>query len=274
MEVRRTPKGTQLAAGGLLLAVGAGVGAQLPDAMPSYTDLLHWAGIALFAAGALLSAYAFVDIPLSNGRLYPIWREDVIQRAMRNAAPLSTISLLQTSFPTAANLVPLLKELLISDKKRFKIRLLLANPFTTAGQSVIAARMRLRDQGADRHKLEIQDQIEQFLKMKAEVDTTWERTRDHARLSLDIRLYDHLPFGPQFHVGDESFIGFFVAKHSSIRAPMLRLRKAHGKTWALFREDFAAAWKAAQPYGPDAPRQDDPQARSNKRLHPSAAGTS
>ena len=248
MEVRRAPRGLQLAVGGLLLALGAGVGAQLPDVLPAYTGSLHWVGIVLFAAGALLSAYAFVDVSLSAGRVYSVWREDLIQRALRNAAPTSTIRVLQTSFPNAAALIPLLKELLVSDNKRFKIHLLLVNPFTDAGKSVIAARMRLRDQGADHHRLEIEDHIEQFLKMKAEVDAAWKETRDHAKLSLEIRLYDHLPFGPQFHIGNETFVGFFVAKHSSIRAPMLRLRKTHGKAWELFREDFSAAWKAAAPH--------------------------
>jgi hypothetical protein len=245
--VRRTPRGKALAVGGLLLAVGAGVGAQLPDALPAYTNALHWAGIALFAAGALLSAYAFLDLSLSSGQVYPLWREDLIHDALRNAPPTSTIRLLQTSFPNAADLIPLLKELLIADRKRFKIHVLLANPFTAPGKEVIAARMRLRDQGPEHHRLEIEDHIEQLLRMKAEVDKAWEG-RDHAKLSLEIRLYDHLPFGPQFHIGKESFIGFFVAKHSSIRAPMLRLRKTHGKTWELFRDDFACAWRAAVPY--------------------------
>lgn len=250
MIIRQVFKERRLLIGGAVIALGAGVSAQLPEVFHSHADSLHWAGIILFALGTLLSAYTFLDLSFSDARFYNVWDQRLVNKALRSASPTSTVRALQTSFPNAAELVPLLKELLTSGEKQFKIHVLLANPYTAGGQSVIEARMRLRDQDFPDHLREIEGQLHQLVAMKRAVDDHWAESRDHAKLTLEIRLYDHLPFGPQFHVDDEIFVGFFVAKHSSVLAPMVRIRKSNDQVWKLFHDDFEAAWTGAVAYDP------------------------
>ena len=249
MRVELHLQSRKLSIGCFVMALGGGIGTQLTSFLPSYTRLLEWGGVTLFVVGVLVSTAAIIKVTFSFGRVYPSWRSDCIASSLRSALPESRISLLQTSFPNAAELFPLLKDQLLVNGKHFKIRVLLSHPYSNKGKSVIAARVRLRDQSESHHELEVVDHIKQFEKLKSDVDAAWFSSRDKAKLSLEIRLYDHLPFGPQYHIGeDKSFIGFFVSKNSSVHAPMLYLRPSHGRPWQVFREDFEHAWKCSVPY--------------------------
>ena len=99
-------------------------------------------------------------------------------------------------------MIPYLKKLLMNDK-RFKLRILMTHPVSDAGQRIIQGRVRFRDEAAEFHTQEIKSQLDQFVNLKTEVDKDWEKTQDGAKLDLQVRLYEHLPFGPQVHIGEE-----------------------------------------------------------------------
>jgi len=233
--------------GGLLFAFGA-FGPQLAEVFTGEGLQLRWAGIVVAAAGAIVTLSAFLEFSPSKGSVYDKWDQNLVNATLTKAPAQATINILQTSFPNAAELLPQLRELLLSRDKRFKIRLALANPFTAEGKAIIAARVRLRKQGPEEHRSEILDHIRQFEKLKQDVDADWAGSRDNAKLNLEIKLYDHLPFGPQFHIGDDIFVGFFVSNESSIVAPMVSFRKGGGRGWQVFHDDFEAVWRSAAPH--------------------------
>jgi len=241
----------RLTIGGLLIAIGRGIDSAGPYYFPEYDHIGHDIGLVLFVLGIFITITGLITYN-SGARIYPSWRSDLICKTIRSADANSTISLLQTSFPNANELLPLLQHLLVDGGKAFKLRILVANPHSDDGWAIVKARVYLRDQEASHHAGEIVDQLGPFKSLKIKVDKAWQQHRNGAKLDLQIRVYEHLPFGPQYHIGEkQSFIGFFICDKSSINAPMLRVGPNSHEIWNVFRHDFEAAWDGAAAYFPE-----------------------
>lgn len=76
------------------------------------------------------------------------------------------------------------------------------------------------------------------------------KTKRKVQVDLDVRLYDHMPFGPIYQIGDEiMYVGFFVNFETSSDAPMLEIRNTPGnRWWRQFEREFSEAWAVARRY--------------------------
>lgn len=249
MKVAVHFNGIVFAIGAFLMALGAALGTQIAELASSpWKERLGWSGFAVLVVGIITSIAGVIRFSLAIGKIHASWGTKQVLQEIAKAGPSATVSLLQTSFPDAATVFPKIKSLL---KKggTFKLRILMPHPTSAMGLAVINARVKLRDEGSDFHRREIESQIRQLIQLKTDIDLAWEKTRDHAKLDLQIRLYEHFPFGPQVHVGDKkSFVGFFLSSKSSVHAPMIELSPGDDPVWSVFREDFEIAWAAAEPY--------------------------
>ena len=174
-----------------------------------------------------------------------LWDYDAVYEAMAKADPHSTISILQTSIPDATRLIAHLERLLINESKRFQVRIMLID-YSNATE-LIAARMRLRLETPAHHIGEVQANIEQLVTMKGRVDSAWRVARNRETLDLEIRLYNFLPFGSHYQIGnDVIFIGLFWNTTSSINGPMIKVTKNEPTLWQPFEKQFSAGWDKSE----------------------------
>jgi hypothetical protein len=251
MQVRIEPSWNLVALAGGLATIGGGAWGLGAGRAPPWEDVLRYGGGFLFWAGALTFALSFIRVEVAGEVLLPKWNQAAVEDALRAAAPDAAVWLLQTSFPVMNQLITTLHSLLVDGGKRFHLRILMANPTSENGKHVIAARMRLREQAPAAHEIEIESQIDQFIKMKTDVDAERGHGVGVGPLDMEIRLYDHLAYGPQVHVGEDvAFVGFFFATCSSVNAPMLQVTKGNREALQQFRKDFEKSWARSVPRYP------------------------
>lgn len=180
-------------------------------------------------------------------KVFEVWKDSCHQlyEALEKAPEDATIKIIQTWFPDAEDFIINLKKLLIEKNKRFKLEILLMNDKECDNKNhfnILDARILLRFESRKLAIGKIEETIEQLKKLKELVDEKW-KTNDN-NLSLEIRQYDFLPFGPFYQVGDEViFIGFYLNHSSSIHAPMLKIHKTAREAWNKFTEHFDIGWK-------------------------------
>lgn len=239
LSVRRDP--VILTVGGVILALGAGIRTFLPP------DAYGWSGpltALMFLVGIVLEIVGIVSITRAGAVMLDTWDSSRIYRAMSRADPTTTISILQTSIPDVTKLMGEIEHQLIDDGKHFKLRVLLLHYET--GAEVAKGRVRLRRETAADHLHEIKTNISELIAMKKRVDDAWAEPRDGATLKLEIRLYDFLPFGSHYQVGqDVIYSGLFWNTHSSVNGPMIRVTGTQSPIWKTFEHQFEEGWKHA-----------------------------
>jgi hypothetical protein len=241
------PNPVLLTVGGLLLGVGGGLQAIFDP--QNYAWSLP-VGALIFGIGTTLSVIGIIRVTRSGAVFLDSWNSDLIYRAMSRADPKSTVSLLQTSFPEVTKLIGEIEQRLIQDDKQFRLRILLLN-FMTASE-VAKGRMRLRKEKVADHLREVETNIGELIEMKKRVDAAWAETRDGAKLKLEIRLYDFLPFGSHYQIGQNvTFVGLFWNTTSSVNGPMIRVTGTDSVMWKAFEKQFEEGWRHAQPHYPE-----------------------
>jgi hypothetical protein len=227
-----------LATGGLL-ATGGGL---LLKVLPDPFSL--WAGGVVGLTGLAMVAYGTFGIT-TPGRIANEWNPKTLHRALKRAPAGSTIKILQTSIPDVTRLTGFLEELLVHDQKQFRLHLLLLD--YEKAPEVLAARVQLRIEDADKHTQEIQSNIDQFIQLKKRVDAAWKEPMSGAQLDLRIRLYSFLPFGSVYQIGDECFIsGLFWNWTSSINGPMISVSDKKSNLWKCLEKQIARGWDTAR----------------------------
>jgi hypothetical protein len=211
--------------------------------------------LALFGLVTTVSgSIAFAPQPIViRGR----WNSHEIRRSLQHASDVETIRILNTWLPDVEGFVATLRELLTQHGKRFQIRVLLmaANEGSDVQPGLLTARVRLRDMSADEAAQHILETKGALVKLKSQVDAYWADGRDGRTLDLQIRMYDHLPFGPLYQIGENViYAGFFLNDNTSEHAPMLRIMNCPGgirddaitnRHWNLFVEQLNKAWENA-----------------------------
>lgn len=244
LSVRRDP--VILTVGGVVLGLGAGIRTFLPP------EAFWWSGpltAVMFVIGVGLEILGLVSITRAGAVMLDSWDSSRIYRAMSHADPSSTVSILQTSIPDVTKLMGEIERQLIDDGKHFKLRVLLLN-YKTASE-VAKARVRLRRETAADHLHEIETNINELIAMKKRVDEAWAEPRDGATVKLEIRLYDFLPFGSHYQVGqDVIYSGLFWNTTSSVNGPMIRVTGTRSTIWKTFEHQFEEGWRHAVAHFP------------------------
>jgi len=229
-----------LSVGGLL-ATGGGL------LMKIWTrpHLPIYIGGAISIVGIALLAYGSLGFAKAGARIVSEWDPRLLRRALTDAAPHATISIIQTSIPDITSLIGLLEDLLTNKDKYFQLRLLLLD-YENA-REVLVARVMYRVETPDTHVAEIKAQIDQFIRLKQRVDAHWRGSRSGAKLSLEIRLYSFLPFGSVFQIGtDAIFSGLFWNWTSSINGPMIAATDQKSKMWICLEKHVTTGWDSAR----------------------------
>jgi hypothetical protein len=238
-------KDAVLTVGGLLATAGAMLLKMLPD------HYSLWAGGAVGFAGLATIVYGAFGIT-TPGRISNEWNPENLYSSLKRAPADSTITILQTSIPEVTKLAGVLEELLIQNKKQFRLRLLLLD-YEQAPQ-VVAARVQLRTEVASEHSQEVKSNVDQFIQVKKRVDAAWKDSMSGAQLNLQIRFYSFLPFGSVYQIGEECFIsGLFWNWTSSINGPMITVSDKKSKMWECFEKQIAKGWETARHIYPAPP---------------------
>ncbi|GAB3984368.1 hypothetical protein [Plantactinospora veratri] len=181
------------------------------------------------------------------------WDYGRIHKALEKAPEDAVIRIQQTWFPEE-NFVAALCGLYLQQHKRFALRVLLMDPGEKLDPppDLLAARVRLRGISATASAEKIRSTMADLVRLKQMVHDDQSGTPGSGRrvgeVDLEIRLYDFLPFGPIYQIGDEvMFVGFYVNHGTSSAGPMLEIRNNGRSTlWRQFTQNFDYGWRASQ----------------------------
>ena len=133
------------------------------------------------------------------------------------------------------------------------------NPEEEGPNDVLTARVKLR--GIERSKAanDIAHSRDSLLRLKKDVDKKLSELARAGRgraetMDLEIRLYDFMPFGPIYKIGEQvMFIGLYVNDTSSIFGPMIEIRQSRSpELWHDLERSLSNGWDASPTYVPPA----------------------
>lgn len=251
----------RLALGGLLVAVGTGSLAYVPElsarlGQPEAELILLPFGSLLVLFGLIVAFWGSVSFVPNASMLLDRWDGNEIMKSLRRAGSSDTIRILHTWFPDVEEFTEDLRELLTRRGKKFQLRILLmaANaPDDLQQPGILVARVRHRDIPPNIAAHHIRYTRDRVINLKKEVDEKWSRESSGQTLDLQIRTYDHLPFGPLYQIADRViYAGFFLSHAPSSHAPMLKITRlpasANGgndsdRVWSIFADQMNRAWE-------------------------------
>ncbi len=186
------------------------------------------------------------------------WSQERLLKAMARAPEAAIVEILQTWIPEE-DFIDRLRHLYIDDGKRFHLRVMLMNPEEEGPNDVLTARVKLR--GIERSKAanDIAHSRDSLLRLKKDVDKKLSELARAGRgraetMDLEIRLYDFMPFGPIYKIGEQvMFIGLYVNDTSSIFGPMIEIRQSRSpELWHDLERSLSNGWDASPTYVPPA----------------------
>lgn len=226
--------------GMFLVTAGPGFAYFLPS-----TALL---GAIAFVLGLLITVSGFFTVVLRRSEFIERWDMRAIHTALLDTSANSTVRILQTWFPDKEDFIPFLQELLTTGHKHFRFQILLVDDSDSeGGTDILAARVKLRREARKEGADNLRSSIEQLIEMKKHVDATYAQEQHGTHVDLEIRVYDFLPFGPIYQIGDDvMFVGFYPNNCSSLHAPMITICDNKCRSWALFERHFTDGWKSSR----------------------------
>jgi hypothetical protein len=192
-------------------------------------------------------------------RVFEVWKKSYhhINETLEKAPEDATIRIIQTWLPDLEEFIVDIKNLLTETEnhKRFKFQVLLIDHDDC---NLLNARVKHRTETCESAIKKIQESISQFVKLKDDVDKAWEKewiesgkrgstlTRK-PELELEICLYNFLPFGSYYQIGDKvMFVGFYLNHCSSIHGPMVKINDTAKSAWQRFENHFTIGWEKAR----------------------------
>jgi len=219
---------------------------------------LQIAAVAIFTLGVVLAATGLVALSPRRAIVHVQWSQERLLKAMARAPEAAIVEILQTWIPEE-DFIDRLRHLYIDDGKRFHLRVMLMNPEEEGPNDVLAARVKLR--GIERSKAanDIAHSRDSLLRLKKDVDKKLSELARAGRgraetMDLEIRLYDFMPFGPIYKIGEQvMFIGLYVNDTSSIFGPMIEIRQSRSpELWHDLERSLSNGWDASPTYVPPA----------------------
>lgn len=241
----------------LFVFFGVGVGVHGVTSGQPLAQYLGFGGfvVALLAGFAVISRVETPRINTATGATLNVicdnWDSEKVYKTLKNAPPDATIRILQTWFPEE-NFVSRLEHLLISHNKRFSFEVLLLDSDGDGElqADLLSARVKLRKDASRTNAVEkINDAVKGLLELKRNVDAKWQEATPHGRrpptLDIEVRLYNFLPFGPIYQIGnDVMYVGFFLNYATSSAGPMLEVQNSSDNPlWRCFKRNFDKGWK-------------------------------
>jgi hypothetical protein len=208
-----------------------------------------------FAIGILLTLHGFLTLGKSGAIIHQHWSLRRIIQALHNAPERATIQILQTWFPEE-NFVTTLEHLYRVKKKQFRLRVMIVDPHDEGVIDILGARVKLRGINRARAVGEVTASLENLCALKRAVDAAARSSPRNGDspdvVDLQIRLYDFLPFGPIYKIGEEViFAGLYLGHVSSVHGPMIEVRKEScPDLWQVFEDDLRRGWEGSTPYYP------------------------
>jgi hypothetical protein len=211
--------------------------------------------IIMICLGLLLAGDGLVTFSRWKVTVHHQWSLEKVLRELARAPERASIEILQTWFPEE-NFVTSLERLYMHEGKRFRLQVMLVNPQDEGAIDVLAARVKVRQIDRAKAAQDVHMALDNICRLKRNVDSALRRSPGNDSrpdtVDLEVRLYDFLPFGPVYKIGDEViFVGFYLNHASSVHGPMLEIRKSRcPDLWHEFEEDLKQGWTASTPYFP------------------------
>jgi hypothetical protein len=211
--------------------------------------------IVIACFGLLLSMDGLVTFDRWKAVVHPQWELQKVLRELARAPERAAVQILQTWFPEE-NFVTSLEHLYLQDGKRFHLQVMLVNPQAEGAIDVLAARVKLRNIDRAKAAGDVTAALDNICRLKRNVDSAFRRSSVSGghpdTVDLEVRLYDFLPFGPIYKIGDEvMFVGLYLSNASSVHGPMIEIRKKRcPDLWHVFEEDLSQGWIGSTPYFP------------------------
>ncbi len=235
--------------GAAFTALTAGIRAYSTELLSSPFDLIL--GGLFLVIGVVLILSGCMSIRSAKIRIIPKWREDLVEHALKNARKGSLVRILQTWLPNNETFCYMVHELLTRGGINLRFQILLMNPGDPDDNTndILSARIKLRHElYREKAQQDINMTIKTFTKCMEEVNEAWAKRLDNGRVNFEIRLYDFLPFGPIYQIGDEvMFVGFYINYKTSAEAPMVVIKDNSSRIWKEFEEDLNRGWNDAKP---------------------------
>lgn len=193
-------------------------------------------------------------------RVFEVWKKSChqIYEALEKAPEDATIRIIQTWLPDLEDFIEDIEYLFTEHHKRFKFQILLIdhNKDDNKDQDkcdddnhfdLLSARIKYRKETHKNAIKKIADSISQFKNLKEYVEEEWIKYGKKDKplsLNLEIGLYDFLPFGPFYQIGDKvMFVGFYLNYCSSVNAPMVKIHSKAETAWYRFDKHFTFGWE-------------------------------
>lgn len=211
--------------------------------------------IIMVCLGLVLFADGLVTFSRSKVTVHHQWSLERVLKELARAPDRANVQILQTWFPEE-NFVTSLERLYLRDGKRFPLQVMLVNPADNGPADVLAARVKLRKINRAKAAGDVTTALDNICRLKVNVDSALARSCPNGghpeTVDLEVRLYDFLPFGPLYKIGDEvMYVGFYLNHASSVHGPMIEIRKKRcPDLWHVFEEDLNRGWADSAPYFP------------------------
>jgi hypothetical protein len=223
-----------------LMGAGVGIAHFLPE--------LNFGGL-IFGVGVVITFFGFFALPRSPAEFFEEWsaaEADQLYKAIKEAETGTTLRIQQTWWADREKIIPHLEEVLRSGRRLTLQALLLDTDPDDGGRDtdehhpdVLAARVKLRWATCAKATGWVQDTVRDLKRLRANASP--------GRLDLQIRVYDFLPFGPLYQVGESTiFVGFYLNDRSSINGPMVKITDRESYCWKTFRHQFDTGWDNAK----------------------------
>jgi len=212
------PKPFLLTVGTLVMSIGGGFYGFFPNTPVKIV------GIILFLIGFILSLFSFIKLN-EDFIIYEDWELSRIKKDLQKADNNSTLKFLQTWWPDRELLCPMLEKLMIKNDKVFNIEVFLIEyKDFNQSNSLICSRQRLRPESPEQAANEVKSTIARLKIMKERVDLHWAKYKAGAKLNLTIKLFNVLPFGSMYQIGnDVIYFGLYHNYESSAHGPMFKI---------------------------------------------------
>lgn len=240
--------------GGIVMTVAAG--------LFEFASGTRYVAAAFFCCGILLVAGGLVRFGKSRVIVHHEWSLQRVLKALARAPERATVQILQTWFPEE-NFLTSLERLYLHEGKRFHLHVMLMNPEGDGADQVndvLAARVKLRKISQAKAASDVTTALNNLYQLKRSVDSSLRQVAGNGvhpeSVDLQVRLYDFLPFGPIYKIGDEvMFVGLYLNHVSSVHGPMIEVRKKKCQDlWDLFEEDLSRGWADSTVYSPSRKR--------------------
>jgi hypothetical protein len=228
--------------GGVAVAIGAGLPSLVPD--------LRVAAIIVFFLGIALTLSGLITVGPRGVIFHAQWSQGKILNSLSKAPADSIIWILQTWIPEE-DFADYLQRMYRDEGKRFELQIMLMDPTPQGDNDVLAARVKLRWIERAKAAENINDTINRLVRLKGELEATLNNAPRSRKLTetvdLTIKLYDFMPFGPVYKIGENvMYIGFYLNNSSSIAGPMIEIRRIRSpKLWRIFEQNLLNGWDAS-----------------------------